>query len=594
MSLPRVRQFPRRFLAAAALLLGACISDGPDQTGLDYVQSQGVQLSTPLYHVTFTHFPVDSMFATELPLSHFGESLLVVGRDGPFRATARMGYQLNTKAIRDSLANGLNLRLYALPRTITGGSALKSMSTGRDSVTLLIQSFAWNDTSGRAYSDSLVSLHRRILTSYSPFSTLDTTFIVKDTARIALAAAFADSNADTLQVCALNNLRKRIMTDTITAHNWLAFVEVSPLGTRDSGMYRFIAEGGTSASNYTAYDAALLLGTYAKNGANTPTALSPYPTGGRPSVNYQVLHSGSSRSLLYGVSRGVNFRLNRGRLLDSIQARLGANFPVTAANKYDARFFVPYAEINLPLADSLARVDGRFALDMQLYSEADSSDPLADTALAPVRLNDSLKLYPAQSGASSYGSANDTMICKYRKHPVDGGQRQLIVYWRTDVSVQDTFLLTPDGKRHELGLRRHTGWQRYATLGVYPKDSSADVEVYFNLSGGMEPNSFIDPATGQVKTVYADLKQRYWRPGVSLLNLRATHSIGNLLNRVGGAKPEMFLKPAERMAFDTAQTSTGSYLRVYYPVLGDIDFPRENGKLYVNVDVYLYPLRSSP
>ena len=124
--------------ALGAFLLWACISDGPDSTGLGYIQNGGVQLSTPLKHYIFKDFPLDSAFGTEIPLNHFGETLLVVCRERGYSATSRMGFQITLRTQRDSLVNGLNLRLVALPAVLKGYSFLQTSTQGHDSISLLI------------------------------------------------------------------------------------------------------------------------------------------------------------------------------------------------------------------------------------------------------------------------------------------------------------------------------------------------------------------------------------------------------------------------------------------------------------------------
>ena len=589
MTLPKLRLFrSTRFFAATAagFLFAACISDGPTETGLAYIQSGGIQLSTPLYHLTLANFPVEdsNYYPTELPLSHFGEARLLVGRDGAFTAAFRMGFQITTQAQRDSIAHGLNLRLAGLPTTEIGYKFLSDSTAHHDTLALLVQSFAWNDTAGR-FADSLPVFHRRMLASLTPFSTLDTQYLVRDTVRIALAKAY-DSLRDTLQIDSLPHLRERIRKDS--THNWQVFIEGSPLkNSVQTGMYRFVGQG--DATN----NPGLLLGTYVKGGGNAPTLLSPYTSGGYPSVNYQVTHSGTGKTLLYGVSRGMNFRLNRDSLLNRIKTSLGAKYPNPSTGKYDENFFVPYAEIRLPLKDSLSRVDGPFALDMQLRSDVDSQAPgPSGIVVVPVSLNDSLKLVALQS--SDYSTSQDSLVCRYFPQRMDTTLRQLVVYWVSAPTVQDTFLLTPDGKRQEIILRRHTGWLHTATLGVYPNASNAGVEVYFNVGSGIEPNGFIDPATQEPFTAFKDLSRRYWRPGAATLDVRATRGLGALLNRRTGVTSDLFLKPVDHNAYDTTVASNGtSYLQVSYPVLGEISFPHDvNGRMYITVDVYLYPLGS--
>src|SRR5690606_18456837 len=132
-----------------ALLFAACGQE-PGRTGLDYLESEGVLIAAPLYHLTFDDLPLDSVYGTEVPLNHYGESLLVVGREGHYVAKARMGFQFSTQAQRDSLKNGLHLRLTALPLSTNndttssqylrvGRRYLREASQGYDSLRILVE-----------------------------------------------------------------------------------------------------------------------------------------------------------------------------------------------------------------------------------------------------------------------------------------------------------------------------------------------------------------------------------------------------------------------------------------------------------------------
>jgi hypothetical protein len=339
-----------------------------------------------------------------------------------------------------------------------------------------------------------------------------------------------------------------------------------------------------------AFNSGLLLGPYSKTKTDSAILVRPYSSGGRPAVNYKVVHSGATQTLLYGVSRGLHFRINRQTLLDSIAARLGSGSGATGS--FDTRFFVPYAEIKLPLADSLAQVDGPFALDMQLISDVDSVAPQSALESIPVSIGDSIRLYPVRNGGEGYSGPDDTLICGYRRHPVDTGMRQVILRWSRASAITDTILVQPDGKWREFGLKRYSGLYRQASIKLAPGSETVSVEVFFSTSGIIEPRHFLDSA-GKPVSANADSKRRFWNPGAKELAVRSTYGMRNLLNRVAlpGITPDLFLRPADRNAFDTTGAGGGAgYLRVYYPVLGEIDFPRDNGLLQVTLDIYLYPL----
>ncbi len=581
-----VRTF--RLLAAITVLgVTACLDDGPNQAGLGYVQRQGVTLAMPLYHFTFQNFPIDSSFTAELPLNHDGESLLVVGRQGPYRAAARMAYQITSQAQRDSIARGLCLRLVALPSLINGYAFLSASTAPHDSLTLQVETFAWNDTAG-VYSDSLPVFDQRILAGDAAFSTLNPALRVRDTARIALAAAY-DSLHDTVQICRLPHLQSRMATDT--AHNWILYVEVSPVdGSPDSGLFRF--DGGTYGATYTPD---LFLGSYVKYGTNVPIQLAPYiASNGVLAQNYLVQHTGSTQTLLYGVSRGVHLLIDRDRLLDSINSRLGGSLGAVTG-QFDTRFFVPYAELRLPLADSLAQVDGPYALDMQMFSDLDSTADGAawsDTMVMSLGQSPRFLLYSYPVSDIALQKPQDSLYCFYRTHPVDSTLRQLIFLWHnSDTVYNDTFNLQPDGLTRELGLRRITNELNTQTVAVIPDTASATVIIFLSMDGVTEPNGFVDSAQN-ADTNFATVSRRYWWPGAQSLEVRSTRGIRLLLNRTDQttSRPDLFLKPTDRHAFDT----TSAHNAIPFPVLGEIGFPRQNGKLNATLDLYLYPLRSTP
>jgi hypothetical protein len=623
-STPRFRVPPAGAAGLAVLcaaLLSGCGQE-PGQTGLDYVEKQGIRISAPLYHLSFDDLPVDSVFASEVPLNHYGESLLVVGRESGYMTRARLGFQITTEAQRDSLAHGLHLRLSAVPlATLFGGrDYLRASVRGRDTLTLLVESFSWPDSTD-SFSDSLSLFHRQILLTPAPFSTLDPRYKERDTIRVLPSAAYPDTAGgggiqDSSQAGSLPNLWKRLRTGggSDTARRWAVYLEVSPLTAADSGMFRFDLRAiGASDADRRKYLTGLWLGRYSKDSLSRVGALlAPYMSSNgftaTPATNYETRFSGSStRSMLYGVSRGVHLRINRDTLLARIRLKLNALNPgdSTLGNRllgsnpsgtFDRRFFVPYAAVRLPVDHTLTRVEGPFALDMSVTSDVDSlpdgSDFRDDIAVAT---GDSLKL-PVQGGGAYADIPVDTLVVSYRRHAVDSSLRQVFLRWTQLTTVADTFTLYPDGRSRELGMRRHTGWTQSSTLNVKPGAAQLRIEVYFNVASVAESRHILDSA-GNSLTSASDLKGRYWRPGADSLNVRVTRGLRNLLNRVHtpgtGIAPDLFLRGVDRAVFDTASVSGSYYRRVPYPVFGEIDFKRAgNGRLEVGLDLYLYPLEA--
>jgi hypothetical protein len=483
---------------------------------------------------------------------------------------------------------------------------------------LLVESFSWpNDNGKEQYSDSLVAFHRRILTSPAPFSTLDSQYRRRDTIRIYPARAYpaTDSVGDTSQVGELPNLRHRLLTEHggDSTRKWAVYIEISPLTPADSGLFPFIAQAAGNSTTIRRYNSGLWLGRYAPDSlTSVGTLLAPYRSGNfaAPASNYDARHDGAStRSLLYGVARGLHLRINRDTLLARIRAKLNAYIPgdstlgdrlmgsAPGGTSFDRRFYVPYARLLLPVDTALTRVQGPFAVDMAVTSDVDSLD--SDTATfrddIAVTTGASIGL-PVRGGGSS--SVPDTLVVSYRAHPADTSLRQILYHWASNATVADTVTVAPNGLRRELAARRKTGWPRATTVGVRPQAGQLDVEVYFSVSSIVEPNSILD-STGRAYSSASRLSVRFWRPGADSVAVRATHGVRNVLNRVvvtgRGSTPDMLLQSVRRAAFDTAEVAGLTYRTVGYPVFGEIDFKRgAGGKVHVGLDLYLYPLEARP
>jgi hypothetical protein len=621
-SLSGFRTLPSSALSAVSLcglaaLLSAC-GQNPGETGLDYLEQQGIRVSTPLYHLTFDDLPVDSVFSSEVPLNHFGETLLVVGRESDYTAKARLGFQISTNAERDTLAQGLRLRLVARPLSVefAGRAYLRASVKGRDSLRLLVESFSVPDSTA-GFADSFAMFRRQILTSSVSFSTLDTRYKKLDTITVYPAKAYPDSGIvqDSLQTGLLPNLFNRLRNGggSDTARRWAIFIELSPLTTADSGMFQFIGQVASSNASITRrYNSGLWLGRHNEDSLLTVgTVLKPYLMssgfGYAPATNYEVRYSGpASRSLLHGVARGMHLRINRDTLISRIRLKLNALVPsdptlgdrLLGANPtgtFDRRFFVPYAAMRLPLDSARTRVQGPFALDMGVSTDVDS---LADAHEAfpdniAIATADSMRLV-VRGGSGA--SPADTLVVAYRVHPLDPALRQALLRWTRNGALADTFNLEPNGLNRELALRRPSGWARSPTLNIQPGSTQLGVQVYFNVAGVGEPSFLLD-SNGRNITRTSELSRRFWRPGADSLNLRVTRGLRNILNRVHtpgvGVAPDMFLRSIDRAAFDTSTISGLTYRRIDYPVFGEIEFKRAgNGRLEVGLDLYLYPLEA--
>lgn len=626
-SLSRARALTYASLMAGLGLLFAACGQEPGRTGLDYLDSEGVRIAAPLYHLSLSDLPVDSVFGTEVPLNHYGESLLVVGREGHYVAKARMGFQFSSQPQRDSLRNGLFLRLTALPISTNNDSVnsqyirigrryLRESARGFDSLRVLVESYSFPDSGHLG--DSLLRHHRRILNNPVPFSTLDAARRTRDTITIYPSRAYPDSGVvqDTSQTGALPHLQARLRNTTDSTRRWIVYVELSPLTPSDSGLFRFIAQaGGRSENDIRRYNSGLWAGRYAADSLAVGTLVKPYVSTintnvYKPATNYEFRYTGpNTNTLLHGVARGVHLRINRDTLINRIRLKLNALDPANptlgddylGANptgNFDRRFFVPYAEMRLPVDTAATRVAGPFAIDLTVNSDVDSLglDTAAfrdDISLAVG--SDSLVL-PVYGGVGS--SRMDNLVVRYRAHPADTTLRQVMTRWAGAPSVADTFVTEPDGRHRELTLTRRTGWLLPATLSIKPSAAALRIEVYFNASGVTEPRDILD-SLGKPLTANRDLAARFYRPGADSVTVRVTRGLRTLFNRnytAGTAiAPDMFLRTVERRVYDTTRVpgTTYPYQTVLYPVTGEIDFKRAaSGRLEVGLELYLYPLEA--
>lgn len=624
---PRARRAAPKVLAslaatAIAALVAAC-GQTPGQTGLDYVEAQGVRVSAPLYRLTLENLPVDTVFGSEVPLSHYGESLLVVGRMGDFEARARMGFRINTKSQRDSLAHGLHLRLSPIPLSgILGGrNHLRESARNHDTLRILVESFSWVDSTNH-YNDSLRHFHRLLLSNPVPMSAMAPAGLRRDTIVVLPSRAYPDTGVaqDSSRAGALPNLLARLRNEHggDSTRNWLVYVELSPLSPADSGLFRFdLRASGQREGIRRAQMSGLWIGRYvpdsiARVGLQLPPYLFNATAGftGTLASGYQTRYTGpNAHTVLHNVARGVHLRVNRDTLASRVKAALNAYIPgdptlgdrLFASNglgaDFDRRFYVPYAVLRLPVDTAATRMEGPFAYDMNLVSDLDSTtgDTASFVAERAIATGDSLLL--AVSSGSGSTLLSDMLVASYRVHPVDTTLRQVLVHWSGAPTLADTFVTEPDGRFRELTLRRRTGWPRPPVLAVTPEASALRVRSYFNAASVDEPRDFID-STGRTVISNRGRSARFLRPGADTLAVRATNGIRMLLGRTSGADftPDMFLRSTERAVYDTATISDDqSYRTVVYPVMGEMELKRSpGGRLEAGLDLYLYPLDARP
>lgn len=576
----------------SGILLAGCISDGPNHTGGDYLKSHQLILETPLHQVKITGFPVDSFWTTDAEPGRLGDSILLAGRWNGFTSQARLAFDLTDSAFLDSLAAENTLKLsVGFPRPVRSESAFKATVSGVDSMRFLVESWVLRDDglSKEARADSLSKYNRRFLTRQDTAAFLDSGSRHVDTITIKVKTAYG---ADSLQALPLPHLREELTT--ALRSKWMIMMQLTHLpvpGDSSAAMLRLGGEMGT------VYSTMLLFGntSSALTAVTKTQKLLPLVTadGTRRGVNSKLRFHGPSSSILVGKTRGLHLRVDRTALLDSLDAEMqrttGETLRRTTTGEFDLSYFVPFAQFTMPI-DSVS-IEGDFPMEMSLQTDMDSllAPPSGingreislgvpvDFLVLKERLNPSKVL--------------DTLTATYEKPLPDSGSslRRFIIRSRKDTTVQDT-------SYYDIGQEREISWsvRGYGNdrlnFSVKAQDSLARIDWHLNAKSETEDNGFRDPVTGERQTNLSDRIVNFLHPLDRALRLRATRGFQRLLNRIEMGQlieSDFFIQPV-------AAADTSTKLRVPYSVLGEIKPDIQSGKLMIDINVYLYPLKDRP
>ncbi len=127
-------------------------------------------------------------------------------------------------------------------------------------------------------------------------------------------------------------------------------------------------------------------------------------------------------------------------------------------------------------------------------------------------------------------------------------------------------------------------------------ENSLSIQVIINSHSRNEPNEMRDPETGTPLTTISSRIPHFLHANQDSLNLRATLGLQSLINRTYMGQQvfsDLFVQPLLQSAVDTLFTYnnlTGPQY-VPYPVLTVIPPKLKGGKLFIRVDLYLYPLK---
>jgi hypothetical protein len=575
----------------ACSLLAACLSDGPNRTGGEYLVEHGIVLETPLHKAVLQDFPVDTFWTADLEPSRLGDSVILVGARGGFSSQARLVFDLSDTAYLDSLGEPGSLRLslgFFQPPASSG--QLAATLSGVDSMRFLVETWAFRDTgmAENRRADTLASLNRDFLVNLRPPSLLNPGALRRDTVALKVDSAISE---DSLQSVALPSLRDTLLAGA--SDKWIVLMQISPLTPADSGaMLRLV---GTRYSGRTpsAFAPWLLFGNPALGSAaaGAKQRLQPVTLGNnRLAVNSMLRFEGSSTSILLGKTRGLHFRIDRDTLLSRLEEALdaqGVAFRRTTEGRFDLGYFVPFAQVAIPIDSS--SVEGDFRYEFRLDTDLDSLLPGLDEAGSRATLSlgaDTALVF--LTDRQDREKIVDSLIASYGEVPQDADLRRFVLRSGKDSNTADTSYL-------RIGETRVVRWgvsgsrsDRLA-VSVRADTSSAALAYHIDTRSMEDDNSFRDPETGEPLVSISDRIPRLFDPSSGTLSLRATRGIQRVLNRARlgeEIRSDCLVQPRSPAAIDT-----GEARQVPYSVLGEIRPLIQDGRLEIALTVYLYPLK---
>jgi len=610
-----------KFLGGVTVLslLISCISDGANQTGGQYLAKNGVVLQNPLYHIIIPEFPVDSLWTQSREGSHLGTPVLMAGVAGAFSAQARIAFSITDSNTLSNVTDSnapvrLSLRAYQSAigiqtlKSSVGDSGTNAAISVRDSLSFLVESWAFQNLASNKnvltdaqFTDTLSRKNRRFLFRMDTVSVLDSVN-AKDTIVLAVKNAYTK---DSLQAPALPNL-KAILKAAGKSTKWLIQLQLTPLpkiGDTGAGMLRFENRVGTGYR-----PPSLLFGnaTSITTAAATQYVQPILHTSVDYFANYFLRYSGTVPALLPGKGLDLHLMLNRNRLMDSIgatlQKKLGiAPTPGNINGNFDLTYFVPYAQMSMPLSDSMT-LEGNHPIETKVTSELDSLLPNANAAINGhfpvilVPLNSTSPLF-VTTDPSNDNAVLDTISISYETPTLNNAAlKKVILKYAKDTLQNDTTYISV-GQRVENKKILSSSRTKPLFLVFEAGSEALSVTSYFSSNAKDEVDNFRDPATGVLLTTLADKLQRLIKPKQDSLTLWVTRGLQVLLNRADIGKnvfSDLVVQAVSAVDTSVVTTSTASGYgpdRLPFPVLSVIPPKLKNKKLTVRLDLYLYPLK---
>ena len=133
-------------------------------------------------------------------------------------------------------------------------------------------------------------------------------------------------------------------------------------------------------------------------------------------------------------------------------------------------------------------------------------------------------------------------------------------------------------------------------MSLTADSTSLTARGYLRYDAASQADGFLEPETGKSITDIKKLLPHYVKPGDTAITLRATTGFQRLLNRArsGVDQLQSFVIQPPYRPIDTSKTVavTNAPYHVPYPVLFVIPPKLIGGRLTVDVELYLFPLKA--
>ncbi len=614
---PKHNLSPAIAMAAAGLLvLGGCLSDGPNRVGVDYLAERGIVLQTPIHDFTFDNFPLSDFQSSLQEPSHLGDTVAMLGYSQGVTASYRAAFSLVRTEMLDSLDSGRALS-FALGfprwgevngnRNTASQKYLESLVANRDSMRFVITFLDIPLDDKNEYQNHVVPHFQRTflerglsldLVKNMP-SVGTVTLTQEDTVWLNVSGIYGNAK-DTLWSIPLPHLLKRLKEKRhIYRYIMMQITPVIPDSLADS-LTTMLRPAGSLVGAFRG--PGLIFGDTASpfTASTEKRRLEPYSINAvGPAVSFLLSDTQPEDSTLtLAPKRNLKFQVNRQALLDSITGRLG-NLSSTSSSVFDSRFFVSYADITLPYDRSQTHIDNGYAVDIQSTSTLDSLAGSRDSGfIAPILVQASpageltqwQNIWVLDENASAYGR-KDTLSISYKKSEDDGSYRFARLRHSLDTTKDiDTLLLQVGSARETFlgGVSRITPWVRVKAL-----DASCEVHFALRSATDKESNTFIDPTTKKQFTTSAGVAARFLNPKSTeaSFTFRATESLQKTLNRISvGSTGNVSTAIGVQIAGRRGLQQDSAFAATYFPVLGKVRFPVQNGQVRAKIRILLYPL----